>query len=262
MKLVIERFGSGEPIVLIHGMGSAATAWKPLIPKLIDKFEVITVDLPGHGKTPLDKTRPMDPESLANLVVQNLNDLDIKQFHLVGNSLGGWISLEIAAIYPERVISLTGLAPAGLWLAPFTSRYPGELAVRLMAKALERLAPTTLNYKWAKKIGFETVSPRWQELSYEICLDAVFAMARSDGYFPAWDGMLKKRFEKEVSREIPVTIIFGDTDHTLPAKTCQERSLAPAHAKWIILPETGHAPMWDSTEEVLAEILQTSKLRK
>ena len=239
MKLAIERFGSGEPLVLIHGMGSAATAWKPLIPKLIDKFEVITIDLPGHGKTPLDKTRPMDPESLAKLVVQNLTELDIKQFHLVGNSLGGWISLEIAAIYPERVITLTGLAPAGLWLAP-----------------------TTLNYRWAKKIGFETVSPRWQELSYEVCLDAVLAMAKSDGYFPAWDGMLKKRFDKDVSKEIPITIIFGDTDHTLPAKTCQERSLAPDHAKWIILPETGHAPMWDSTEEVLAEILETSKLRK
>jgi pimeloyl-ACP methyl ester carboxylesterase len=243
-------------------MGSAATAWKPLIPKLTDKFEVITIDLPGHGKTPLDESRPMDPESLAKLVVQNLIELEIERFHLVGNSLGGWVSLEIAAIYPDRVITLTGLAPAGLWLAPFTSRYPGELAVRLMAKALEKLAPTTLNYTWAKKIGFETVSPRWQQLSYEVCLDAVTAMAKSEGYFPVWDGMLKKRFEKDVSAEIPITIIFGDTDHTLPAKTCQERSLAPHHAKWIILPETGHAPMWDSTEEVLAEILETSKLRK
>jgi pimeloyl-ACP methyl ester carboxylesterase len=262
MKLAIERYGSGEPLVLIHGMGSAATAWKPLIPKLTDKFEVITIDLPGHGKTPLDESRPMDPESLAKLVVQNLIELEIERFHLVGNSLGGWVSLEIAAIYPDRVITLTGLAPAGLWLAPFTSRYPGELAVRLMAKGLEKVAPTTLNYRWAKKIGFETVSPRWQELSYEICLDAVTAMAESEGYFPVWDGMLKKRFEKDVSAEIPITIIFGDTDHTLPAKTCQERSLAPHHAKWIILPETGHAPMWDSTEEVLAEILETSKLRK
>ena len=88
------------------------------------------------------------------------------------------------------------------------------------------------------------------------------SMAKSDGYFPVWDGMLKKRFDKNISTEVPVTIIFGDTDHTLPAKTCQERSLAPAHAKWIVLPETGHAPMWDSTEEVVAEILETTKLRK
>ena len=63
MKLAIERFGSGEALVLIHGMGSAATAWKPIIPQLSEQFEVITVDLPGHGQTPLDKSRPMDPES-------------------------------------------------------------------------------------------------------------------------------------------------------------------------------------------------------
>ena len=262
MKLAIERVGSGGALVLIHGMGSAATAWKPIIPKLSDKFEVITVDLPGHGQTPLDKSHPMDPESLAKLLLQNLSELGISRFHLVGNSLGGWISLEIAAANPEKVITLTGLAPAGLWLAPFTSRYPGELAVRLMAKSLEKVAPTTLNYRWAKKIGFETVSPRWEELDYEICLDAVRAMAKSEGYFPVWDGMLKKRFDKKISSEIPVTIIFGDTDHTLPAKTCQERSLAPAHAKWIILPDTGHAPMWDSPEEVIAEILETTKLRR
>lgn len=262
MKLSIQRYGSGEPIVLIHGMGSAATAWKPIIPALSKEFEVFTVDLPGHGQTPLNKLQPMDPASLAKLVLLNLSELGVQQFHLVGNSLGGWVSLEIAATNPDRVKSLTGLAPAGLWLAPFTSRYPGELAVRLMAKSLDKVAATTLNYKWAKKIGFETVSPRWEQLSYEICLDAVAAMAKSEGYFPVWDGMLKKRFDKEISAEIPVTIIFGDTDHTLPAKTCQERSLAPKHAKWVILPETGHAPMWDSTEDVIAEIMQTTKLPK
>jgi pimeloyl-ACP methyl ester carboxylesterase len=61
MKLAIERFGSGEPLVLIHGMGSAATAWKPIIPKLSDKFEVRPVDLPGHGQTPLDKIKANGP---------------------------------------------------------------------------------------------------------------------------------------------------------------------------------------------------------
>ena len=66
-----------------------------------------------------------------------------------------------------------------------------------------------------------------------------------------------KRFDKKVSESIPITIIFGDSDRTLPEKTCQERSLAPKHAKWIILPNTGHAPMWDSTDEVLSEINST-----
>jgi pimeloyl-ACP methyl ester carboxylesterase len=82
-------------------------------------------------------------------------------------------------------------------------------------------------------------------------------MAKSLGYFPTWDALLGKRFDKKINNDIPVTIIFGDTDHTLPAKTCQERSLAPDHAKWVILSNTGHAPMWDSTDQVYAEVMST-----
>ncbi|MSZ00467.1 MAG: alpha/beta hydrolase, partial [Actinobacteria bacterium] len=63
MKLVTEQFGSGEPVLLIHGMGSAATAWKPIIPALRKTSLVITVDLPGHGKSPMDFAQPMDPKS-------------------------------------------------------------------------------------------------------------------------------------------------------------------------------------------------------
>jgi pimeloyl-ACP methyl ester carboxylesterase len=91
-------------------------------------------------------------------------------------------------------------------------------------------------------------------------MDAVRAMTDSDGYYPAFDGMLMKRFESEISSEIPVTIIFGDSDNTLPAQSCQERSLAPDHARWVTLPESGHAPMWDCVPEVMAEILMTARI--
>lgn len=262
MKLAIESFGTGEPLVLIHGMGSAATAWKPIIGDLKNKFKVVTVDLPGHGRTAFSPVQPMDPTSLAQLVMKNLNSLGIDKFHLVGNSLGGWICLEIAASNPEIVKSITALAPAGLWLTPFTSRYPGEVALRFMASGVEKVAPSALNYAWAKKMGFETVSPRWRELSYELCLDATTAMANSTGYFPAWDGLLGKRFDKQITTSIPITIIFGDNDQTLPQKTCQERSLAPTHAKWVVLPQTGHVPMWDSPNEVMSEIMATTGVSK
>ena len=262
MKLAIESFGTGEPLVLIHGMGSAATAWKPIIGDLKNKFKVVTVDLPGHGRTAFSPVQPMDPTSLAQLVIKNLNSLGIDKFHLVGNSLGGWICLEIAASNPEIVKSITALAPAGLWLTPFTSRYPGEVALRFMASGVEKVAPSALNYTWAKKMGFETVSPRWRELSYELCLDATTAMANSTGYFPAWDALLGKRFDRQITSSIPITIIFGDSDHTLPQKTCQERSLAPTHAKWVVLPQTGHVPMWDSPNEVLSEIMATTGVSK
>lgn len=84
-------------------------------------------------------------------------------------------------------------------------------------------------------------------------------MAKADGYYPAWDGMLMKRFDGKIPEHIPVTIIFGDTDRTLPETTCQERSIAPAHAKWIIFPNTGHAPMWDCPQDVISAIRETAK---
>jgi pimeloyl-ACP methyl ester carboxylesterase len=161
VKLAIETHGEGQSLVLIHGMGSAATAWKPIIPTLAKQFSVVTIDLPGHGRTPYSPSQKMAPTSLAELVLKNLKSIGVENFHLVGNSLGGWVTLEIAALNPNAVKSITALAPAGLWLTPFTARYPGELALRVIASGVEKLAPSLLNYTWAKKVGFETVAPRW-----------------------------------------------------------------------------------------------------
>lgn len=244
-------------IVLIHGMGSASTAWQLLIPELREHFRIITVDLPGHGKTPYRKGIAMDPISLADMVNRSVSKIS-ESFHLVGNSLGGWVALELSAHYGERVRSLTALAPAGMWINPFQRRYPATAFLRMFAKSTRVLTPLFLHFEWARSLGFASVSPRWRQFSYRLCMDAVRAMTDSTGYYPAFDGMLMKRFESEISPDIPVTIIFGDSDNTLPARSCQERSLAPDHARWLTLAETGHAPMWDSVGEVFAEILATS----
>jgi pimeloyl-ACP methyl ester carboxylesterase len=239
-------------------MGSASTAWKLIQDELAQSFKVVTVDLPGHGNTPLVQGAPMDPHSLAIAVLHEMSELGFERFHLVGNSLGGWVALEIASSAPNRVMTVTGLAPAGLWLNPYNVRYPATALARFLARSTSKFAPTALHFEAARKLGFSDVSPRWNEFSYQLCLDAVVAMARADGYYPAWDGMLMKRFDGKIPEYIPVTIIFGDTDRTLPATTCQERSIAPAHAKWIIFADTGHAPMWDSPQDVIAAIKETA----
>jgi pimeloyl-ACP methyl ester carboxylesterase len=81
------------------------------------------------------------------------------------------------------------------------------------------------------------------------------------GYFPAWDAMLKKRFDSPIPQSIPITIIFGDTDNTLPASNCQERSVVPAHNKWFVIENCGHAPMWDHPTTVTRHILETVRSR-
>ena len=159
---------------------------------------------------------------------------------------------------PAAIASVMGLAPAGLWLAPFNARYPGGAIARMLANSLNVVSPTLLHYEWARKIGFENVSPRWREFSYDLCLEATDAMAAATGYYPAWDALLKKRFDAVIDESIPITVIFGDTDKTLPATTCQERSLVPSHTVWLVFSECGHAPMWDHPQEVIAEILRTT----
>ena len=258
MKLAYEIAGEGDPLILLHGMGSASTSWKTIKPALAQKFQVITFDLPGHGKSAFDPDQAMDPYSLALLITEQMDALGIERAHLSGNSLGGWIALEIAAAFPERTLSVTGLAPAGLWLVPTTHRTFLGASSRFMAQSTYKFADRLMKQEWARKLGFFEVSPRWRELPHDVIVDAVVAYGSAEGYFPAWDGMLKRRFDKEISKDIPITLLFGDTDNTLPVQTSQERSLAPAHSRWVTLSQSGHAPMWDSPDEVIAEILFTA----
>ena len=178
---------------------------------------------------------------------------------MAGNSLGGWIALEMAADQPQRIKTLTGLAPAGLWLKPSSGRVPSEAQSYYLAKVLRPLIRVGLHIIALRKIGYANVSPKWRELSYEICYDSAYAMGNATGYFQAWDGMLGRRFEAHVPESVPITILFGDTDNTLPYPHSQERSLAPAHSSWMVIDNCGHAPMWDYPDLIAKIIKETTE---
>ena len=257
-NLNIQRYGSGPiKLVAIHGLGSASSAWKLVLPEFSKRYEFITLDLPGHGDAFMLANLEMNPVRISQIIISELKAIGIENFHLIGNSLGGWIALEMAAAYPEHVLSVTGVAPAGLWLKPKTNRN-GELAVsRYLARISLPFAKTIARIKFMRKIGFKLVSPQWEKFSPETCADAAIAMGGASGYYTIWDAFLGNRFDKEISTTIPVTILFGDSDYTLPAATSQEKSLAPKHCRWIVLPQSGHAPMWDRVDEVIAETIKT-----
>lgn len=257
-NLNIQRYGNGTiKLVAIHGLGSASSAWDLVQPELSKHFEFITLDLPGHGDAFMLANLEMSPEVTAQIVLRELKAAGIEKFHLIGNSLGGWIALEIAAAYPENVLSVIGVAPAGLWLQPKTHRN-GELAVsRILARITYPFAKIISRFKFMRAIGFKLVSPQWEKFSPETCAKAAIAMGGASGYYTLWDAFLGNRFDKEISASIPVTILFGDTDYTLPASNSQEKSLAPKHSKWITLAQSGHAPMWDQVDAVIAETIAT-----
>src|SRR5882757_7753144 len=101
MPLAYTRRGTGRPLLLLHGIGLSRNSWQPVLPDLAEHFDVLAVDLPGFGASPAlpDGVAP-SPARLADAVAGLLRELDIEQPHVVGNSLGGWVALELAQVCP------------------------------------------------------------------------------------------------------------------------------------------------------------------
>ena len=135
--LAYTRTGGGEPLVLLHGLGSFRQAWDPVVPALAEIADVVAVDLSGFGESPPlpDGVEP-SPAALALAVAALLDKLGLDTPHVAGNSLGGWVALELAAVRP--VASLTLLSPAGLWRGGEPAVQPGEPASLTVAGAARR----------------------------------------------------------------------------------------------------------------------------
>ncbi|WP_374198553.1 alpha/beta fold hydrolase [Rhodococcus sp. BP-241] len=101
-------------MLLIHGIGHRHQMWDPVIPALADHFDTVAIDLPGFGESdPLGDGDAPTPARLADRVELVMDELGWDSAHLVGNSLGGWLSLELAR--RGRATSVCALMPAGLW---------------------------------------------------------------------------------------------------------------------------------------------------
>jgi pimeloyl-ACP methyl ester carboxylesterase len=251
------RIGRGETVVLVPGLGCSATIWKPLIAHLSD-FDVIAVDLPGHGRTPLRDDVEMDPHSLAEYVRKTLDHLGIKKAHLIGNSLGAWIAIELAAAHPDRVHSVLALAPAGMRDVPLT-RTAGFLRFnRRLARLASPFFKILLRSTVIRALGFARNSPIWRTWSIETCHDAAISMATSTGYDVAFKASLGRVAKNtlRIPSSIPLRVIFGDTDNILPAKSAQSRAYLPAHGMWEVWERCGHAIQLDYPQRV-AEVMRS-----
>jgi pimeloyl-ACP methyl ester carboxylesterase len=112
--LAYERHGSGDPLVLVHGITHRRQAWYPVLDELAEQREVILVDLPGHGESPalVTEGRPVE-DVMREQFKQFLVDQQLDRPHVAGNSLGGLVALIAGAEGDAR--SVTCLSPAGFW---------------------------------------------------------------------------------------------------------------------------------------------------
>src|SRR5215216_4377749 len=115
-KLSILRAGAGEPLVCIHGLGGTKASFLPTVGALADRHRVIALDLPGFGESDKPITAPYDAAYFARSVTSLMDALEIDSAHVIGNSLGGRVALEMGLLDADRVRSLVLLSPALAWL--------------------------------------------------------------------------------------------------------------------------------------------------
>jgi pimeloyl-ACP methyl ester carboxylesterase len=114
-RLSILEAGSGPPVVAVHGLGGTKGSFLPTVAALAGGFRVIAPDLPGFGDSDKPIGAAYDARYFADVVVDLLDALDIERAHLIGNSLGGRVALEVGMRYPDRAGRLALLAPSLAW---------------------------------------------------------------------------------------------------------------------------------------------------
>jgi pimeloyl-ACP methyl ester carboxylesterase len=108
--------GVGDPVVLLHGLGGTKASFLPTLADLATAHRLIAIDLPGFGESDKPLGAPYDPSFFARWMVALLDALGLERAHLVGNSLGGRVALEVGLAHPDRVDRIALLAPSLAWL--------------------------------------------------------------------------------------------------------------------------------------------------
>jgi pimeloyl-ACP methyl ester carboxylesterase len=253
-----EVFGSGEPLVLMHGTGSSRDAWRPVVEPLSAHHELILVDLPSHGDSqPPPAAVTPNPIGYAPLLEELLDALGFEQVHAAGFSIGGWASLELAK--RGRACSVTAFGPAGLW-KPRSPR-PSEASLWLSRRAARVFAPF-VPYAFRSRIGRTLFLNQQFGRPWLLSPDEATEAARTLASTKEFDAHLRAtnraRFSGGHGIDVPVTIAFGSRERLLFGRRGRRRDELPPQTRWVGLPGCGHIPTWDDPGLVTRVILETT----
>ena len=251
MELHHIRKGRGEPLVLVHGLGGSVVVWKPVIDALAAERDVVAVDLPGFGASP-DPGDGFVPSAaeLGDAVSELCAGLGIERPHVAGNSLGGWVALEIAAA--GRAASACAISPAGLWREPLGPRRRERYRVGRRIRPLVDLA---LRSARLRELILRTTLARPDRLTREEAEELVGNYLDAPLYAAANEEMRMGAFERQEEIDVPVTLAWGELDRIVGRPS---RTRRPPGARYVEMPGWGHTPTWDDPEGVAALLLEAS----
>lgn len=249
------RKGSGEPLVLIHGIGHNRSAWGDVPDRLADQFDVISIDLPGFGQSRrLEKPYNATLKSSVDRLELFFEELGLDTPHVAGNSLGGAYALELAR--RGKVASATAFSPAGFFQVPgflwcgtvlfflkFSSYSPGPIA------------KPVLKTRAGRAVFFGTLYQHPEKLSFEHAWSDNLQLRQGRGFWPVIARSYSLfRGNTPLSLE-NTTVAWGDGDHLLlTGQAKRARRLLPK-SRHVSVPDSGHITMFDHPE-VVADIIR------
>jgi pimeloyl-ACP methyl ester carboxylesterase len=243
--------GNGvETVVLIHGLGGNKTSFYETVSALAPHYTVHAIDLPGFGSSSKFTRAPYDSPWFAGMVVGFLDAMGIRQAHLVGNSLGGRVAIEVGLAAPERVASLSLLTPSLAWrkrrgfvpivklLRPELAAIPHTMTTTLVRRQFwnlfgrpERLHPSVAD------VAAEEFTRTYRNHAARVAFSAAarnIYLEEPNGQSGFWT-----RLEE---LEPPAMFIWGDEDPLVPLAFCKYVAEALPDARQIVLNECGHVP--------------------
>lgn len=237
--------------MLLHGLGSTLRAWAAVTPILEQGHDVVALDLPGFGESPPMRERSTVP-SLADAVERTLDGLGLNVVHVAGNSLGGWIALELAR--RGRARSVVGLSPAGMWTAR-ESAYAHRILAFYRAAAV-RVAPRAellTRTAGGRIASLSCMMARPWRVDPEESAYAIRALATAPGWSETHEWTLSHRASLEGIR-CPVRIAWGTRDRLLLPRQGPRFVRVIPGAELRPLPGVGHVPMSDDAGLVASTI--------
>ena len=255
-SLAHARTGSGDPLVLLHGIGGTSELWDPVVPAVAAHHEVIAVDLPGFGgSAALDASTPPSAAALAAAVHEFLRAEGVERPHAAGNSLGGRVALELARLGGAR--SVTAFSPAG-FASPREQRY-AEISfaiTRRVARAVRPVAWPLLSSPVGRTVFAGQFFARPWRLPADVMLRSTVAFLDGPGFDAAMTENSRGPFARGDEIAVPVTIAWGTRDAILLPRQANRAKRALPQARLVSLPGCGHVPFFDDpalTAKVLLE---------
>jgi pimeloyl-ACP methyl ester carboxylesterase len=256
------RAGEGEPLVLLHGFTGTWHHWRPVLAELVARYEVIAPTLAGHDGGPVfPKDGPLTIAAAADSLEGHLDDLGVTTAHVVGNSMGGALAIELAK--RGRARSVVALSPGGGWESGSTeAERIARFFVRQvrLTRATQKRIPLVMRRAGSRRLALrdimrcghlvspaDAVQMAQASIRCEIIDEVITALRSGD------DALVADL--DQVSA--PVLLAWAHHDRILPMATCSSRMRREIPgAEFRVLPGVGHVPMWDDSHLVVDTIVE------